>query len=46
MISTGQIFFFGGIIGTVSIIIVASICAVFMKKKGENIRSEIWKKYR
>lgn len=46
MISTGQIFFFGGIVGMVVTAVVALICIGMMRKKGEALRSEIWKKYR
>lgn len=46
MISTGQIFFFGGIAGMVVTTIIALLCIGMMRKKGEALRSEIWKKYR
>lgn len=43
MISTGQIFFFGGIAGMAVTAVVALICIGMMRKKGEALRSEIWK---
>lgn len=46
MLSTGQIFFFGGIAGMAASAVVALICIGIMRKKGEELRSEIWKKYR
>lgn len=46
MISTGQIFFFGGIVGMAITAVVALICIGMMRKKGEDLRNEIWKKYR
>lgn len=46
MFSTGQIFLFAGIAGMIVTAVVAMICVGMMRKKGENLRSEIWKKYR
>lgn len=46
MVSTGQIFFFVGIVGMVVTAVVSLVCIGMMRKKEENIRSEIWKKYR
>lgn len=46
MLSTGQIFFIAGIAGMIATAVVALICIGMMRKKGETLRSEIWKKYR
>lgn len=46
MISTGQIFFFAGIAGMALTAVASIFCIGMMRKKGETIRSEVWKKYR
>lgn len=46
MISTGQIFFLGGIIGLIVTAIGALIGTAILKRKEKRIQETIWKEYR
>lgn len=45
MVSTGTIFFFGGIAGMAATVVVAGITTAVLSRKSRQLKEKIWKEY-